>query len=66
MVDFTRSVVWRFMCALLLLNDKLLHLVRASTIEDSSAYQACVADPSTCTYLCASRPSLLNSPRRHK
>ena len=56
MADFTRSVVWRFWTALLLLGDMLVHLVRAATIEDKSNYQACLASPSTCTALCAPRP----------
>ena len=53
MADFTRSVVWRFWTALLLLGDMLVHLVRAATIEDRIDYQACLASPSTCTQLCA-------------
>ena len=56
MADFTRSVVWRFWTALLLLGDMLVHLVRAATIEDQSRYQACLASPSTCTRMCAPRP----------
>ena len=54
MADFTRSVAWRFWFALLILCDMLVHLVRAATIEDRSAYQACLATPSTCYRLCAS------------
>ena len=53
MADFTRSVVWRFWAAVLLLSDMLVHLVRAATLEDHSDYQACLASPSTCTSLCA-------------
>ena len=56
MADFTRSVVWRFWTALLLLGDMLVHLVRAATLEASSEYQACLASPSTCTQMCAPRP----------
>ena len=56
MADFTRSVVWRFWTALLLLGDMLVHLVRAATFEASGAYQACLASPSTCTRMCAPRP----------
>ena len=56
MADFTRSVVWRFWTALLLLGDMLVHLVRAATIEDQSSYQACLESPSTCTQMCAPRP----------
>jgi hypothetical protein len=53
MADFTRSVVWRFWAAVLLLSDMLVNLVRAATLEDHSDYQACLASPSTCTRLCA-------------
>ena len=56
MADFTRSVVWRFWTAVLLLGDMLVHLVHAATIEDHSDYQACLASPSTCTSLCAPCP----------
>jgi hypothetical protein len=52
MACFTRSVVWRFWTAVLLLSDMLLHLVRAGTLEQHSAYQACVASPATCRQLC--------------
>jgi len=53
MACFTRSVVWRFWTAVLLLSDMLLHLVHAGTLEENSDYQACVASPSTCGILCA-------------
>ena len=56
MADFTRSVVWQFWTALLLLGEMLVHLVRAATIEHQREYQACLASPSTCTSLCAPRP----------
>ena len=56
MADFTRSVVWRFWTALLLLGDMLVHLVRAATIEAQSSYQTCLASPSTCGRMCASLP----------
>ena len=56
MASFTRSVVWRFWTAVLLLSDMLLHLVRAGTIEENGTYQACVASPATCTSLCVFLP----------
>ena len=51
-----RSIMCRLWLMLMLLNDALIRLVRAVTIEDRSEYQACLASPSTCTYLCAPRP----------
>ena len=51
-----RSIMCRLWLMLMLLNDALIRLVRAVTIEDRSTYQACLASPSTCTYLCAPRP----------
>jgi hypothetical protein len=59
MAGFMRSVVWRFWAAVLLLSDMLVHLVRAATLEENIDYQACVADPSGCTSLCASSSSFL-------
>jgi len=56
MAGFTRSVVWRFCAAVLLLSDMLLHLVRAATIEENSDYQACVDSPATCVTLCVFLP----------
>ena len=56
MACFTRSVVWRFWTAVLLLSDMLLHLARAATLEQHSRYQACVASPATCTSLCGFLP----------
>ena len=52
MACFTRSVVWRFWTAVLLLSDMLAHLVRAATIEENSVYQDCLDDPADCTTLC--------------
>ena len=46
MASFTRSVVWRFCTAVLLLSDMLVHLVRAETLEDRSEYQYCLASQS--------------------
>ena len=54
MKDFTRGVAWRLWAFFLLMFDTLIHMVRAATIEDQSAYQSCLANPSTCTILCAS------------
>ena len=54
MACFTRSVVWRFWTAVLLLSDMLLHLVRAGSIEARSDYQDCLADPANCYQLCVS------------
>ena len=51
-----RSIMCRLWLMLMLLNDALIRLVRAVTIEDRSEYQACLASPSTCTRLCAPRP----------
>ena len=51
-----RSIMCRLWLMLMLLNDALIRLVRAVTIEDRSEYQACLASPSTCTNLCAPRP----------
>jgi hypothetical protein len=59
MAGFMRSVVWQFWAAVLLLSDMLVHLVRAATLEENSNYQACVANPSGCTSLCASSSSFL-------
>jgi len=56
MTGFTRSVVWRFWTAVLLLNDMLLHLVRAVRLEDRTEYQTCLGSPWTCTALCAFLP----------
>ena len=63
MACFTRSVVWRFWTAVLLLSDMLVHLVRAGTFGDATIYaradsdfQACVANPSTCFTLCVFLP----------
>ena len=51
-----RSIMCRLWLMLMLLNDALIRLVRAVTIEDRGEYQGCLASPSTCTYLCAPRP----------
>jgi len=56
MACFTRSVVWRFWTAVLLLSDVLLHLARAVRLEEHSNYQACVASPATCVRLCVFLP----------
>jgi len=51
MACFTRSVVWRFWTAVLLLSDMLVHLVHAVKLEEHSAYLVCVARPATCVQL---------------
>jgi len=62
MACFTRSVVWRFWTAVLLLSDMLAHLVRAETLEDRSEYQYCLASQSPdsgvpdCLALCVFLP----------
>jgi hypothetical protein len=58
MAGFMRSVVWQFWAAVLLLSD-IVHLVLAATLEENSGYQACEANPSDCTSLCASSSSSL-------
>ena len=50
-----RSIMCRLWLMLMLLNDALIRLVRAATLAANSAYQACLASPSTCTGLCAPR-----------
>jgi hypothetical protein len=61
MAGSTRSVVWRFWAAFVLLGDMLVQLARAQSpapgaFEDLSEYQNCLAWPSTCTTLCAFHP----------
>ena len=56
MACFTRSVVWRFWTAVLLLSDMLLHLVHAVKLEENSSYLACLANPAGCVSLCVSLP----------
>jgi hypothetical protein len=50
-------VIWRFWAAVLLLDNRLVHLVRAVTLEDRSDYQSCLTSPADCIYLCVP-PSL--------
>jgi hypothetical protein len=49
---------------LLLLSDSLMRVVSGASLEDNSVYQACIASPSTCTYLYVppSSPSLCPPP----
>ena len=51
-----RSIMCRLWLMLMLLNDALIRLVHAATVAANSAYQACLASPSTCTRMCAPRP----------
>ena len=51
-----RSIMCRLWLMLMLLNDALIRLVHAATLAANSAYQACLASPSTCTGLCSPRP----------
>ena len=54
MSGFMRSSSAAFWLTLVFFYDALLHLVHAATLEANSAYQACLASPSTCNRLCVS------------
>jgi hypothetical protein len=56
MSGFTRSVVWRFWTAVLLLSVMLVHPVRAVKMEDREDYNECLANPADCLELCVSLP----------
>ena len=53
-----RSIMCRLWLMLMLLNDALIRLVHAATLAANSAYQACLASPSTCTRMCAPPPAI--------
>ena len=58
MPGFMRSSSAAVWLALVFVYDALLHLVHAATLEANSAYQNCLAYPSSCTVLCVSLPPL--------
>ena len=56
MACLTRSMVWRFWAAVLLLSDMLLHLVHAGTLKGYLRNMGCFNNPAACTSVCVFLP----------